>query len=681
VVAGIKMDSSDSSKGMQQALCSHCEQLDTILASLPEDKSVPATGKPIFSLGKRSRRTNCNMCRFFLDLNPNYKKDYKQHVRLFDRIKDWRLNPNPALTNLPRSRFLSVLRENSRLTYDSSIQDEITQPGVMIYLPIDTSSLSPPIVRSVNSAAVDFELLASLITHCQESHALCNHVENRHSLDYIYLINCVEERVVRAHPSKIYLALSYIWGSSPQASSQVIFKGELPEDSFLFNDAPLTVQDAVRVVRKLGREYLWVDKYCINQCDDAEKQMMLRNMDQIYENAEATIVAMSGENDRAGLPGVSEHTRIPQPQFRTVRGCLISSFPPIATLIQRSKWATRGWTYQEARLSRRCLFFTEHQVYVVCRETTGSEAVPSDSRNCWTSSLLNSSRLDAALLGQGTRIMDGFWRDRLAFSQRTLTYESDFLDAFRGILNRSPFVTFWGIPITPLKAAMDVHTGLALGLLWTRKPDWAIPRHLESSKERPRTRRLNFPTWSWTSITGEIYNDAYGGDSVFGAYLDADDRVSLQSDAYIRFWIHAGGKQVPLHEVMQHQLSTVLPEDSPFLLVEGDLVRLTLSNGNQPYRVWGSEQLSHAFWATFDLDQDMAADSQVGDRSSAEDALILVDWNDDQKKSKKRFVLMLLRWVKDGLAERRGLVSEYSTEHDAEALRQIPRTRKRFVLQ
>jgi hypothetical protein len=223
---------------------------------------------------------------------------------------------------------------------------------------------------------------------------------------------------------------------------------------------------------------------------------MLQNMDQICENAEATIVAMSGENDGAGLPGVFGLPRTPQPRCRTACGCLVSSCPPITTLMQTSKWATRGWTYQEARLSRRCLFFTEHQVYIVCRETTGSEAVPSEPRSSWISSLLNSSRLDAALFGPRTSIVNGFWRDRLAFSQRTLTYKSDILDAFRGILNRSPFVTFWGVPITPPKAVMDPHTGFALGLLWTRTPNWTVSLHVKSSKERPRICRVGFPTWS-----------------------------------------------------------------------------------------------------------------------------------------------------------------------------------------
>jgi hypothetical protein len=128
---------------------------------------------------------------------------------------------------------------------------------------------------------------------------------------------------------------------------------------------------------------------------------------------------------------------------------------------------------------------------------------------------------------------------------------------------------------------MDPHTGFALGFLWTRTPSWAVRPHLRSANALPRIRRVNFPTWSWASVTGEIFNEVYGGKSVFEAYLGADDYVSKQSDAYIKFWMYAEGKPIPLQEVMQQQRSNILSEDSSSLLVEGDLVRLTLTNGKQ----------------------------------------------------------------------------------------------------
>lgn len=219
-------------------------------AFLTLDEAVPATGKPILSLGKRSQRINCDMCRFFLDFSPNYNKDYKLHVRLFDHVRQSISNPNfLALMNLPRTRFLSVLRENSTLHYDYAVKDEITQSGLIVHVPNDLPALSPPSVRTVNTTTVDFKLLSSLINHCQKSHSQCNQVDDRCSLPYIYLIDCVEERVVREHPNQNYLALSYVWGQpSSQATFRIAYEDKWPEDSFSLSTAPLTVQDAIRVV-------------------------------------------------------------------------------------------------------------------------------------------------------------------------------------------------------------------------------------------------------------------------------------------------------------------------------------------------------------------------------------------------------------------------------------------------
>ncbi|KAH8593711.1 heterokaryon incompatibility protein-domain-containing protein [Bisporella sp. PMI_857] len=666
------MDTLELSDAIQRALCLRCSTLEISSAFLDENEAVPATGRHIISLGKQSQTSTCDMCRFFLELSPTYKRNHKLHVRLFDHIKSAFEGQD-----FSRTRFLSVLRENSRLNYNFSIQDEIVQSGVVVHLPTNNSASPTSPVHLINTAAVDFGLVNSLLGHCQKSHGLCTQVKDRYSLPYIYLIDCIEGKVVRENPSQSYLALSYVWGqSSTQGGSHADFKDNSAWDSFSFNKTPLTVQDAIRVVRNLGKRYLWVDRYCIKQKDGPEKKTMIGNMDEIYENAEATIVAMYGENDSAGLPGVSSIPRTPQPRLQTAHGCLVSSCPPLATVIRTSKWATRGWTYQEARLSRRCLFFTTHQVYIVCREATVSEAVPSESQVSWISSLLNSSRLDARLFGPKTSIPTGFCEDRFVYSQRTLTHDSDILDAFRGILSHSSFITIWGVPITHLRAAMDPYTGFALGLLWTRIPWWDRPIHLASTKEPPRLRRVDFPTWSWTSVTGTIFNEQHGEKSLLARYLAADHSVSGQNDAHLRIWVHIGSKPVPLHDVMK-QYPPILPEDSPRLLVQGDIIQVKPTPGKksgrgQAYRVVGDEHSSLVFWANFDLDQDIAADATQDEEQEnrVEDALLLLQWNDCfTKKPRSRFVMMLLRWVDGGTAERRGLLGEYRISYNAEKLK------------
>lgn len=110
-------------------------------------------------------------------------------------------------------------------------------------------------------------------------------------------------------------------------------------------------------MKKTGKRYLWVDRYCIPQSDIQQRREAILNMNQIYDDAEVTIVALCGNNIRAGHPGVSSVFRSGLQPVSTQGGQLVSTLPHLDTVICQSTWSTRGWTYQEARLSRRCLFF------------------------------------------------------------------------------------------------------------------------------------------------------------------------------------------------------------------------------------------------------------------------------------------------------------------------------------
>jgi hypothetical protein len=287
-------------------------------------------------------------------------------------------------------------------------------------------------------------------------------------------------------------------------------------------------------------------------------------------------------------------------------------------------------------------------------------------------------------------ITDGLFMDRLMFSQRDLTHPEDVLDAFRGILSRSPFITTWGVPVIPVGGKMDPCAGLALGLLWVKRPPFAVSRHVQPTRVVPYTRRPGFPTWSWTSIVGEIYNEVYENPrSILGGYLRASTEISATNDAYLRFWLQFDGQPTPLQEAIQRTNSNVLIEHSPDLLVEGDIVRVVRNAGSTGYRFCGQngEALEPLILAQFDFPPP-ARYGTVGIQGAMvlgevdfNEALVLVQWNDLQKKSKKRIVLMLLEWVADGRTERRGLLSDYRSQREAELLKHIPRMRRKFILQ
>jgi hypothetical protein len=153
---------------------------------------------------------------------------------------------------------------------------------------------------------------------------------------------------------------------------------------------------------------------------------------------------------------------------------------------------------------------------------------------------------------------------------------------------------------------MNPRIGFALGLLWRRTPGGSVDRYLKIN-EPPYIRRVKFPTWSWTSFRGEVFHELCSKGSVLEACLRGDDQASNKSYVNIRFWIYADGKVLSLEEAMKQNL-TILPEDSPLLLVEGDVVRLRRA-GRDLYGVWECEHLHLVFTAVFDLDQLWEADS------------------------------------------------------------------------
>jgi hypothetical protein len=192
------------------------------------------------------------------------------------------------------------------------------------------------------------------------------------------------------------------------------------------------------------------------------------------------------------------------------------------------------------------------------------------------------------------------------------------------------------------------------------------------------TRRVGFPTWSWTSLTGEIFNDDCVPESVFGAYLMGLTKESSASEADIFFSLRLGGRHIPINEVLSTQGMKIIPEeeDSHKLLVEGNIIRLKRTLGDS-HQVLGTGKRTIELPTSYDIAIPQGA--EISEKTE-HDALILINWNDSQRKASRRFVGMLLEWVEDGVAERRGLVSHYRLDFSAKTLREIPVTRKRFIL-
>jgi hypothetical protein len=140
-----------------------------------------------------------------------------------------------------------------------------------------------------------------------------------------------------------------------------------------------------------------------------------------------------------------------------------------------------------------------------------------------------------------------------------------------------------------------------------------------------------------------------------------------------------------LQDAMSMENSMTLPEQSQQLLVEGDFISLrrksqsNRKNGgtmHEWYYLCGS-------WKYFEPDL-LDGEQLPGAGAASEDeseALFLIQWNESQKPSMKRVLLMLVKWIDDDHAERRGLLTNYRDEFRADLIQTIPKTRKRFLLQ
>ncbi|KAL8691056.1 MAG: hypothetical protein Q9218_003640 [Villophora microphyllina] len=170
-----------------------------------------------------------------------------------------------------------------------------------------------------------------------------------------------------------YVTLSWVWRDTRIERSKIF-----GDDGIHLNMVyvPLTFRDAIEATRMLGERYLWIDALCIDQSDAVGLTEQISQMDLIYGRASLTIVAVHGSNGAAGLCGMrprsSDHVR--GRNFELVNGCIaLKSAHKYEDIMNDNVWRQRAWTFQEEQLSKRCLIFTEHEIFYRCKIWVGRE--------------------------------------------------------------------------------------------------------------------------------------------------------------------------------------------------------------------------------------------------------------------------------------------------------------------
>ena len=310
---------------------------------------------------------------------------------------------------------------------------------------------------------------------------------------------------------------------------------------------PQTITDAIEVVKGMGERYLWTDALCILQENTTESLEQISYMDRVYSGAICTIVAAQGATANSGIEGIRQHyvPQVGQPasQQRKLQQVqvglkgdlsLIAPLPAQDHQLDDSVWNNRAWTFQERLLSRRLIVFTHGQMIwhcrkMICREDMSvvDSGVPYpplqwlslrpqhmgvDTGSKWIDGSTEITRYGATRLVRSV-IFTEYTRVVEEYTHREISYESDILNAFAGLLHIfSRFFrckTLLGLP----ESLLDV------ALLW--KPMTQLQR------------RSGFPSWSWAGWVGRVaydepftltrrmdetffayYNDAYGEEGI-----------------------------------------------------------------------------------------------------------------------------------------------------------------------
>ncbi|KAI9150127.1 C2H2 finger domain transcription factor dvrA [Paramyrothecium foliicola] len=242
------------------------------------------------------------------------------------RVQQWNIETCPLC-----EFFLSMVYANERDTcdsilvyrYSSALRNAATNrtPGVPKHEPRTALSIEAsgsgqsrkhePIIANISKLPETPALLdrdrvnySALIVWIDKIRAT-----QREPMDVlpVAVIDCHTRRVVSVPGPLDYVALSYVWGPVAQGAS--------PRGKTLPDNLPLTVEDAMAVVKELGLRDLWVDRYCLDQADKTEFQAQLNLIADIYRHALVTITAPTGSDASYGLPGVSCRSRINQPRL------------------------------------------------------------------------------------------------------------------------------------------------------------------------------------------------------------------------------------------------------------------------------------------------------------------------------------------------------------------------------
>ena len=273
------------------------------------------------------------------------------------------------------------------------------------------------------------------------------------------------------------------------------------------------------LAHSLGIKYVWIDSICIRPDEEEEWTREAPQMARYYQNAWVTIVAANNAmangllNMRRTEP-VPRITRLPYMDVNgEQKGCfyLQSARPDVlqkeySVGVGESELLQRGWVFQEWRLSRRIIAFSDSGFFLHCH-TLGSMSPLGDHFNGAGVRLGQNSRHDGHIMQDRDFSPSLEWEDIVTrYSGLGLTYLTrDRLMALAGVASEV------GRTIKALNVTSSMSGPILSDDVLARRYVcglWLIHIHRgllwEQATPGIRKRLPGIPTWSWASMASHV---------------------------------------------------------------------------------------------------------------------------------------------------------------------------------
>jgi hypothetical protein len=301
-----------------------------------------------------------------------------------------------------------------------------------------------------------------------------------------------------------YVALSHCWGGEIDLKLNGENLEKYCRTGLPFEDLPANFKDAIKVTRKLGVRYLWIDSLCILQDSTADWERESKTMTTVYSDCTLTVLAMSSEESAHGfLSRETDERRVMHRETVRVNFLRDSGTDVEATigrfdanqeesLIELERgWngkgpgalARRGWTLQEYVLSPRLLLYGANLVHWTCpsarRSANGMSGIHSDDKKHLGIPPVLSNGILEEIFWNYYMLVDNY-------SARQLTKASDKLPAFSGIAQHFQ-------PVLGDYLAGLWRDDIVRGLWWVK--------HVGGEPVSD----YRAPSWSWASVDGPVW--------------------------------------------------------------------------------------------------------------------------------------------------------------------------------